>query len=181
MVSPWKAASGTYPDSIIKDRDRRFLKWIKCYPRTASGSVEETESESFVRAKTKATSHGRWLKAFRRLLWPDGYLASWPITAGSELWVWLHRASGDQRVTADTLFSVQSISKHFTTLGFLSAVDKGLVRLDEPVTNIIPGFRVHSQFGEHVSNEITLRQLLRHWSGLPHEAPVIIGLWTVHG
>ena len=79
---------------------------------------------------------------------------------------------GEQKVTPDTLFSMQSISKHFTTLGFLRAVDKGLVQLDEHLTAVAPKFKVHSRLGDGEAETITFRQLLSHWSGLPHEAPV---------
>jgi len=79
---------------------------------------------------------------------------------------------GEQKVTPDTLFSMQSISKHFTTLGFLRAVDKGLVQLDEHLTAVTPEFKVHSRMGDAEAATMTFRQLLSHWSGLPHEALV---------
>jgi CubicO group peptidase (beta-lactamase class C family) len=79
---------------------------------------------------------------------------------------------GHEPVTADTLFSIQSVSKHFTALGFLRAVERGLVRLDEPLADVKRGFVVHSRLGDAEASRITFRQLLSHWSGLAHEAPV---------
>jgi len=77
-----------------------------------------------------------------------------------------------QRVTPDTLFSVQSISKQFTALGFLRAVDRGLVKLDDPLMTVLPAFRVHSRFrGDDDARAITFRHLLSHRAGLAHEAP----------
>jgi CubicO group peptidase (beta-lactamase class C family) len=80
--------------------------------------------------------------------------------------------NGTQRVTADTLFSMQSISKHFMVLGFLKAVERRQLSLDEQLTHVVPGFTIHSHWGPNDAQEITFRQLLSHWSGLPHEAPV---------
>jgi|SRR5262245_27788415 len=40
--------------------------------------------------------------------------------------------NGQTKVTADTLFSLQSISKTYTATGFLIAVEKGLMKLDSP-------------------------------------------------
>jgi len=76
------------------------------------------------------------------------------------------------RVTADTLFSLQSISKTYTATGFLIAASKGLVKLDDPLKKYYSEFRVNSRFGEGEADKITFRHLLSHRSGLTHEAPV---------
>ncbi len=75
-------------------------------------------------------------------------------------------------VTADTIFSVQSMSKTFTATAVLVAVQEGLLDLDEPITTYLPGFTVHSLFEEHPERRITLRHLLSHSAGFTHEAPV---------
>lgn len=76
-----------------------------------------------------------------------------------------------QRVSADTLFSLQSISKTYTATGFMLAVDKGWIKLDEPLRKYLPGFTVKSRFGDGEVDRITFRHLLSHRSGLSHEAP----------
>jgi len=76
-----------------------------------------------------------------------------------------------ERVSADTLFSLQSISKTYTATGFMLAVDKGWLKLDEPLRKYLPKFTVKSRFGTGEADRITFRHLLSHWSGLPHEAP----------
>jgi CubicO group peptidase (beta-lactamase class C family) len=74
-------------------------------------------------------------------------------------------------VTADTPFSLQSTGKTYTATGFLVAVSKGLIQLDDPLRKYYPTFKVNSRFGKEV-DKITFRHLLSHWSGLCHEAPV---------
>jgi CubicO group peptidase (beta-lactamase class C family) len=81
-------------------------------------------------------------------------------------------AAHSQNLTADTIFSLQSISKTYTAVLFLEAVDRGWFKLDDPLVKYLPHFRVHSRVGDDEFGRITLRQLLSHWSGLPHEAPV---------
>src|SRR5262249_29694579 len=81
-------------------------------------------------------------------------------------------ASGRQAVSADTVFSLQSVTKTYTATAFLLAVDQGLVGLDDPVRKVLPEFRAHSRADGDESDAITFRHLLSHWSGLPHEAPV---------
>jgi CubicO group peptidase (beta-lactamase class C family) len=79
---------------------------------------------------------------------------------------------GSAPVNADTVFSVQSMSKLFTATAVMQAVATGRLDLDEPITTYLPGFTVHSAFEEHPERKITLRMLLSHTAGLTHEAPV---------
>ena len=75
-------------------------------------------------------------------------------------------------VTPDTIFSVQSISKTYTTTGVMVAVQDGLVDLDAPITKYIPDFTVNSRFEKNPHGKITLRHLLSHRAGFTHEAPI---------
>lgn len=78
-----------------------------------------------------------------------------------------------------TIFSVQSISKTYTALAFLRAVDKGLIGLDDSLVKYLPGFSVKSRFGPEEIGKITFRHLLSHHAGFFHEAPVgnNFGIW----
>jgi CubicO group peptidase (beta-lactamase class C family) len=75
-------------------------------------------------------------------------------------------------VTPDTIFSLQSMSKTFTTTAILMAVESGLLDLEAPISAYLPGFRIHSRFEEFPESKITLKHLLSHMAGLTHEAPV---------
>ena len=77
-----------------------------------------------------------------------------------------------RKVTAASVFSLQSISKTYTALLFLMAVDRGWFGLDDKLLAHLPSFRVNSRFADDDFGKITLRQLLSHWSGLTHEAPI---------
>jgi CubicO group peptidase (beta-lactamase class C family) len=79
---------------------------------------------------------------------------------------------GSDRVTPDTLFSIQSMSKAFTATGVMLAVQDGLLDLDEPITTYLPHFTVNSTFELRPESKITLRHLLGHTAGFTHEAPV---------
>lgn len=77
---------------------------------------------------------------------------------------------GGSKVTADTVFSVQSMSKTFTATAVMAAVQAGRVDLDVPITTYLPAFRVHSAFEDHPERRITLRTLLSCTAGFTHEA-----------
>lgn len=76
-----------------------------------------------------------------------------------------------ERVTPATVFSLQSISKTYTTVGFLRAFERGWMRLDEPLVRVLPEFTVHARDDSTSAQRITFRELLSHHGGLPHEAP----------
>ena len=80
--------------------------------------------------------------------------------------------AGSAPVSADSIFSVQSMSKLFTATAVMQAVAAGRLDLDAPITTYLPGFTVHSAFEKHPERKITLRMLLSHTAGFAHEAPV---------
>ncbi len=70
-----------------------------------------------------------------------------------------------------TIFSIQSMSKSFTALAVMIAVQDGLVDLDTPIKEYLPDFTVNSIYDENPEEVITLRHLLSHRAGFTHEAP----------
>jgi serine-type D-Ala-D-Ala carboxypeptidase/endopeptidase len=75
----------------------------------------------------------------------------------------------------DTTFEIGSITKTFTALALAQAVATGRLSLDTPVREVLPaGTVVPSR--ERV--EITVEQLARHTSGLPH-SPQRLGLRAI--
>jgi len=72
-------------------------------------------------------------------------------------------AGHGQPVTGDTPFYIGSQSKSFTAMAIMQLVEQGLVDLDAPVQTYIPWFQVAD---EQASQQITIRNLLQHTSGL---------------
>ena len=62
--------------------------------------------------------------------------------------------------TVDTRFRIASISKVFTEVAILKLVEDGKISLDEKLSDFILDFPR--------GNEITIKQLLTHRSGIPH-------------
>jgi uncharacterized protein YbbC (DUF1343 family)/CubicO group peptidase (beta-lactamase class C family) len=64
-------------------------------------------------------------------------------------------------MTVDTIFDIASLTKVVaTTTAVMQLVQKGEVRLNDPVTKYIP------EFAENGKEDITVRNLLTHYSGL---------------
>ena len=66
---------------------------------------------------------------------------------------------GDTPATAEAQFRVASTTKLFVATVVLQLVEEGRLRLDDPVSTYVPGFR-HAR-------GVTIRQLLNHTSGIP--------------
>ena len=73
-----------------------------------------------------------------------------------------------RRADAHTVYRVGSVSKLFTDIGVMQLVERAEVDLDAPVQRYLPGFAPRNPWGK----DITLRQLMSHFSGLVREPPV---------
>src|SRR5208283_4391028 len=73
---------------------------------------------------------------------------------------------GDSPVVPDTIFLIASLTKPFTSTAAMMLVERGLIRLDDPVCSIVP------EFGDGGSRDrVLVRHLLTHTSGLPDQLP----------
>jgi D-alanyl-D-alanine carboxypeptidase len=101
----------------------------------------------------------------------DGALA-WTSTLG-----FADRASG-RHVTTGTLFRIASITKSFTATAVLQLRDEGRLRLDDPLVVHVPEARAIANPHGPIE-ELTLRRLLTHSSGLQNDVPLGDDLWQV--
>jgi len=69
--------------------------------------------------------------------------------------------------TADTLYSICSISKLFTSVAVIRERDAGKFHLEDPVGKHLPWFRMKRSEGE---GDVTIEGLLTHASGIPRES-----------
>lgn len=70
--------------------------------------------------------------------------------------------------TTETLYSICSISKLFTSVAVMQQRDAGRLRLDDPVAGRLSWFEIEDVHPE--DEPITVRGLLTHSSGLPRES-----------
>ncbi len=71
------------------------------------------------------------------------------------------------KVDADTVFQLASMSKPISSTVVAALVTKGIVDWDSRVSQIAPQFQLHDAYP---SSEVTLRDLFNHRSGLPGSA-----------
>jgi CubicO group peptidase (beta-lactamase class C family) len=77
----------------------------------------------------------------------------------------------------DAIFRIHSMSKPITTVAALTLFQDGKFKLDDPVSRYLPAFkeqRVHTGKGDETiraEREMTIRDLLRHTSGLVYGMP----------
>jgi CubicO group peptidase (beta-lactamase class C family) len=74
----------------------------------------------------------------------------------------------DRPAAPDTIYSICSNSKLFTSIGVMQLRDAGRLRLDDQVADHLPWFTIEDA---HPDDEpITIRRILTHSSGLPRES-----------
>ncbi len=88
------------------------------------------------------------------LIWAKGYGYSNPKT----------KRPADE----NTLYSICSISKLFTSIGIMQLRDANKLELRDPVSKHLDWFNITQSFGD--SGPITIESLLTHSSGLPRES-----------
>jgi CubicO group peptidase (beta-lactamase class C family) len=79
----------------------------------------------------------------------------------------VREAGKEERVDADTVFQLASVSKPMASTVLAALVGEGFIDWDDRVIDHDPGFRLSDPF---VTREVTLRDLLCHRSGLPDHA-----------
>lgn len=75
-----------------------------------------------------------------------------------------------QTPTENTIARIASVTKTFTTTAIMQLRDQGRLTLEDPLTQHIPEFALARAIRGHVEN-VTLRRLLTHRSGLVTESP----------
>jgi len=76
----------------------------------------------------------------------------------------LANVAKNQPVDADTIWHWASNTKPFTGIAIMQLRDRGLLKLDDPVTKYLPELReVHNEFGS--MDAITIRHLMTHSAG----------------
>lgn len=79
---------------------------------------------------------------------------------------------GKKKADANTLFAIGSSTKAFTAATVAMAVDDGLIDFDEPVKTYLPNLKMYD---DYTTENITVRDMLCHRSGLPRHDLVWYG------
>jgi D-alanyl-D-alanine carboxypeptidase len=84
----------------------------------------------------------------------------WTLTSGSA------SVTANRPITANDHFRAASQTKTFTAAVVLQLVDEGLVELDAPIEQYLPGVVT----GDYDGEAISVRQILQHTSGIARDA-----------
>jgi D-alanyl-D-alanine carboxypeptidase len=137
--------SGTPPLAIAPVPTSQFAT-----PAPAAAGLDAAAEAALQKTLDSIRTSGGYPGVSAAIVYPDG--STWSGQSGMAI------VSSKDAVTADTLFSVGSISKTFVAAlaGRLAA--RGTISLDDPLSKYVPTF-------PNAAN-ISLRQLLNHTSGI---------------
>ena len=129
-------------------------------PRAPGGAVSQGDVENYLASLVASQAATAVSVAVLR----DGDLV-WEHAAGQA------NPFEDREAAPDTVYHVWSVTKVATALAVLNLVEDGLLELDAPVAGILPWLDVEDAGGR----EMTVRDLLRHTSGLRDTVPAVFG------
>ena len=95
-------------------------------------------------------------------------------TPGAVLFGRQQIAAGSPKVRDDAIFLIASITKPIVCMGVMLLIERGLLTLNDRVTDFLP------EFGAKGKIPTTVRHLLTHTSGLPDMVPNNIELRKAH-
>lgn len=129
-------------------------------PRVPQGDVSRDEVSSYIEKVIASRSATAMSVAVIR----DGEVI-WEHAAGQA------NPFEDRAATTASIYHVWSVTKVATALAVLALVEDGLLDLDAPVADLLPWFEVEQSEGR----AMTVRDLLRHTSGLRDTVPAVFG------
>jgi len=137
--------------------------------QSLAGSTRAQSVASHPRVKEALAAYEKWIDGERAFLRIPGVASAlvidqevvWQGGSGYADLVWKTPA------TPNTLYSICSISKLFTSLASLQLRDQGKLRLDDPVSKYLPWFTPKTAFP--ADGAITVEALLTHAAGLQRE------------
>jgi uncharacterized protein YbbC (DUF1343 family)/CubicO group peptidase (beta-lactamase class C family) len=132
-------------------------------PSSTSSSASSSSSSS-----TSSTARFKVVDAVINAAILDQTIPGAVLVVGHDGRVIYRKAYGDraleprrEAMTLDTIFDIASLTKVVTTsTAVMQLVEKGEVRLNDPVAKYLP------EFAQNGKDDITVRQLLTHYSGL---------------
>src|ERR1700736_1655751 len=128
-------------------------------------------ASAFATTEPKRTSPPSWLAVLDPIIEQaihDGNIPGAVLLVGHDGHVIYRKAYGaraleprHEAMTVDTIFDLASLTKVIaTTTAMMQLVERGKVRLNDPVAKYLP------EFAQNGKEDITVRQLLTHYSGL---------------
>ncbi|NMS91817.1 serine hydrolase [Clostridioides difficile] len=145
----------TFADSNVKDNSEKYQSSdikLNDYSKN-SESYPKTKALAKEKIKTLLSKYG--IENAQYALIDNGKIE---ISGNGGV----YSRQDNKNLTKDNMYNIASISKIFTTTAVMKLVEEGKVKLDTPVVNYIPEFKM----ADERYKEITPRMLLNHSSGL---------------
>jgi CubicO group peptidase (beta-lactamase class C family) len=154
------------------------LRHFLCSPRCGFSlvvlcalSLRAIAAQGNLSARERATDRFDGVRAYIRQVMETDQMPSVSVAVargGKILWEegfgWANRAKMIP-ATANTMYSLASISKPFTATGVMRLVDQGEIDLDKPINDYLGVGRLTGLAGD--ASGATVRRVLSHTSGLP--------------
>lgn len=143
----------------MKSRLTRLLLATALAVAAVAVSAAPAQAADHTETQTMLTQYQRYAGPGAAIHAGDG-TGSWTLSSGSA------SISQNRPIAATDHFRAASQTKTFTAAVVLQLVDEGLVELDAPIEQYLPGV----VSGRYDGTVITVRQILQHTSGIARDA-----------
>ena len=132
-----------------------FLALVLIIGTSATALAAEKDVEDLAMSAASGAMEYGGATSLQYAVWQEGDL----LLSGH---VGNYSRTENRALTGEELYGIGSVSKIYTTAAVMQLVEQGKIRLDAPVTQYLPGFRMEDERYK----KITVRMLLNHSSGL---------------
>ena len=123
--------------------------------QSAFNEVQSSLNESIAEGTFNTTSFSLEISSSQETLFTMYHASNTP------------NAQGTAVVSGSSVYRIASNTKLFTSLGILQQQAKGNLNLDDLVANYVPGLLSNTTSQKIAWNQITIRTLMAHLSGIP--------------
>lgn len=157
------------------DRKKRRGRRLMCLLMAALMSVSQSPASL---SQTRSPDRFQSIRELIHRKLADGSAPSMAVAVaqhGKIVWEegfgWANR---EKKIpaTADTMYSLASISKPFTATGLMTLVQAGKIDLDKPIDDYLGSAKLKARVGE--ASQATVRRVANHSAGLPLHAQFFV-------
>lgn len=152
---------------------KRLLTAILLYTVGLSGIAFAQDSNAEEESKTDYTEAMQlvevWLDAMQKYDELPG-ISAIALEDQEVIWKGAYGQANPEEgleMSTNTICSICSISKLFTSVAIMNLYEEGKLRLDDQIQDVLPFYNLAQQY--ELSGPVTIRNLLTHSSGLPRE------------
>jgi len=171
-LQAWNAQTGTFwttPDNYPKIFMTKSMEWVEYEHGSSNPVIFKSDKTNKVYKISETDPLKLFLDDYNQKTLDFWKIPGMAVAVIKDGKIYYTKGFGvlntetQEKVDADSIFEIGSTTKAFTATSLGMLVDKGLLKWDAPVKNILPYFELNNA---DATQNVTIRHILSHQSGL---------------